>query len=101
METLRPYARIGVLAVVAFAILAAAQVVGPRAEVATAASGGIQDAGGLTLQTHEKLDEVNANLKELNGKLQAILDLLKSGKLQVVTGQAAPTPAAKPAEAER
>jgi uncharacterized membrane protein len=65
----------------------------PPSSVVAPAPEVIPDAAGETMSTNRKLDEVNANLAQLNAKLQEILDLLRSGKLEVTSREAAPKPA--------
>jgi hypothetical protein len=46
--------------------------------------GGIPDAGKLAGETNQKLDQVNGNLAALASKLDAIIDILRSGKMEIV-----------------
>ena len=84
MELVKPYIRILVLFGLVLALMALAHAGGRCVSPAVAAPGGLPDQGLLAVQTNEKLDQVNANLKEVSAKLQAILELLRSGKVQVV-----------------
>jgi len=85
---------------VAAVVISGVAVVGvhqPPAALAAPAEA-FPDAGKLTLVTNEKLDEVNANLKQVNDRLQQLLDLLRSGKVEVVTREKPAAPAAGAAE---
>jgi len=84
MKALEPYIRVCLLGAVVLAVLIFAGAGAERRSVVLGAPDGIPDQGLLAMQTNEKLDQVNANLEQLNGKLQAILDLLKSGNVTVV-----------------
>jgi conjugal transfer/entry exclusion protein len=74
-----------VVAAVALCVLLTAT--GRQAAVAVAATGGIPDTGQLLLDTNQKLDQVNDQLKQLNTRMQELVDLLKSGKLEVAVGK--------------
>ena len=93
MKTVEPYVRLAFLGAIVLAILACMSGAGGGRSTALGAPDGIPDQGLLEIQTNQKLDEVNANLRELNGKMESLLGLLKSGKLVVMTAEGAATPA--------
>lgn len=88
MKAFEPYMKVVALSVVVFGLLAILQTTCETTPHAVAGQGGIRDAGVLAMETNKKLDQVNTNLKSIDGKLQSLLDILKGGKLQVVVREA-------------
>lgn len=102
MKTREPYIRLCFLGAMILAVLVCVNAGVSRQSVVLGAPGGIPDQGQLEVQRNEKLDEVNANLRELNAKIEALLGLLKSGKLVVVTAEGGAKPVGgSPGKAEQ
>lgn len=88
MKAFEPYMKAVALGVVVLGLLAVVQTACETTPRAVAAQGGIRDSGILAMETNEKLDQINTNLKSIDTKLQSLLDLLKGGKMQVVVREA-------------
>jgi hypothetical protein len=70
-----------------------------RATTSTATQlpqGGVPDSGLQFQQMVERLGEANGQLTAINLKLDALVELFKSGKLEVVVSGAADQPARNP-----
>ena len=80
----RPERQLLVIAVAAVVLCGVAGVLVQQTPQALAAPEGVPDTGRLMMETNAKLDQLNATLKDNNAKLQELVELFKSGKVEVV-----------------
>lgn len=88
MNAKRDYTKVFALSALVLAILVSAHFAGQMLSAAPTGQPGIKDPALATLETNLKLAEVIEQLKILNSKTQAVQDLLKSGKVEMVVRQA-------------
>jgi hypothetical protein len=93
MNENRDYTKVFVLIVLLAATLGVAMTTGQILSAAPTDQPGIKDPALATLETNEKLSQIVEELKTLNAKTQAMHDLLKGGKVEVVVRQGVPAAA--------
>lgn len=95
MNARNDYIKVFALSTLVLAILVFAHTAGQMLSAAPTDQPGIKDPALATLDTNEKLSQIVEEFKTLNAKTQAVHDLLKSGRVEIVVRQ---SPAAAAAE---
>ena len=93
MNEKRDYTKVFVLLSLMVGILVVAMATGQILSAAPYDQPGIKDPALATLETNQKLGQIVEELKTLNAKTQAMHDLLKGGKVEVVVRQGGPATA--------